>query len=89
MVPRPGGWHDALHHSFMISPVSAMFSYLVSALSEKRVGWVVDEGVSLLGAGSRNICIALHRVTAPFLCEVEEEWSLSVTEVRTVLPLGH
>jgi hypothetical protein len=54
------------------------------------VSWVVDGGVSLLGAGSGNICIALHRVAAPFLCEVDEMVfsSLTVTEVRTVLPLG-
>lgn len=54
------------------------------------MSWVVDGGVSLLGAGSGNICIALHRVAAPFLCEVDEMVfsSLTVTEVRTVLPLG-
>lgn len=32
---------------------------------------VVDEGVGLLGAGSRNICVVLYRVTAPFPCGVD------------------
>lgn len=54
------------------------------------MSWVVDEGVNLFGAGSKNICLALHRVTAPFLCEVVGVVSsLTVTKVRTVLPLGH
>lgn len=51
---------------------------------------MVDEGVNLFGAGSKNICLALHRVTAPFLCEVVRVVSsVTVTKVRTVLPLGH
>lgn len=32
---------------------------------------MVDEGVGLLGAGSRNICVVLYRVTAPFPCGVD------------------
>lgn len=87
MGPRPGGWRAALHHPFTVSPVCAVLSYSVSASSEERGG---------LGGWSpwgwyRNICIALHRVRASFLCEVDGVVSspLSVTEVRTVLPLGH
>lgn len=67
-------WYPVLEATVMpsttLSPshLFAVFSYVVSALSEERLDWVVDGGVNLFEAGSRNICIALQSMTAPFLC---------------------